>query len=258
MPEYYLPMFLGTLLFAIMVGFLILFIVLFRRTQDNFELERQQFKQAQLEAKMEIQEQTLTNISRDLHDNFGQIASLIKINLNMINPAEEKQQKQLKETKNLLGNLIKDMRQLSASLNSDKLSQMGLFEAIKRDTERVNATGYVMMQFDGSNYDQHLDKEKVVFVYRMFQEMVNNMLKHSKATQVNVTLNSNQKEANLQFSDNGVGMNLKQKSSGSGLSNIEHRCKLIGASLNVVSAKGEGTRFEINLPNKELNLSGDD
>lgn len=249
MDELYIPIVVGTLLFAVMVVFLILFVILFRKTQYRFELERQQLKQAKMEAEVEIQEQTMTEISRDLHDNFGQIASLIKINLGMLKtPERESDSKRLSEAQDLLTGLIGDIRSLSSSLNSDNITRQGIIEMMQKDVDRTNRTGFVDVTFNSEKFSYALSQDRAIILYRMFQEMINNILKHAEAKRVEVILKSTNKDVQLSVKDDGKGMDLDKIERGSGLNNILDRCKLIKAENRIESKLGKGTLIEISLP----------
>lgn len=254
-PENAVPLFGGTLLVSLLVAFVIFFVILYRKAQLQFKLERQEFQQALLQAEVEMREQTLTDISRDLHDNFGQVASLIKINLSMLSPADAEDDKtRLEESRSLLKQLISDIRSLSTSLNSNNLQKVGLLGMIKNDVERVNRSGFLEMDFRHEESDVDVDPEKSVFLYRIFQEILNNALKHSQATQAEVAVHSEKQNLILQVGDNGVGIpsevleNARQGGKGNGLVNIKERCKMIGAECRIESSGNKGTFIEIILP----------
>jgi two-component system NarL family sensor kinase len=140
-----------------------------------------------LRVENEVKEQTLTNVSRELHDNFGQIASLIKINLNMISKdlASEDLEK-VEESLSLVKQLIGDIKSLSSSLNGDQIRQLGWLEVVKNEVERVNKTGVLTIKFVVENW-WTLSHEKEVILFRMVQEMMNNTLKHAQAHHRRIT-----------------------------------------------------------------------
>ncbi len=110
------------------------------------------------------------------------------------------------------------------------------------------------VDFEVDGFEHHFDGQKSIFLFRMFQEMLNNILKHSKASQVNVNLVfSNDDKFVLILADNGVGFDVEAKrnsvssSSGVGLKSIFNRAKLIGADLDMKSIPGKGTTVTIQL-----------
>jgi len=238
----------------ILIAFIIMIVILYRRSQLKILLERQSFQQSILETEVEIQEQTLHNISRDLHDNFGQIASLIKINLNLLSKDQsEIDQNRISESKELLTKLIGDIKVLSSSLAAENLAKQGLDKRIESDLERVRRTGAIEVDFIANYEDHGLKPEETVFLYRIFQEILNNALKHSQASKFEVHLESSAAEFSLKFTDNGIGIKAdkleskKRGLSGNGLINIRERCNLMGAQYSIDSKPNEGTHINIRI-----------
>lgn len=251
-----IPLIAGTILVTVLVVFIILFVILYKKAQLKFELERQEFQQALLQTEVEIREQTLSNISRDLHDNFGQIASLVKIHLAMISKTElkEEDRTRVEESVELVRDLIKEIRSLSTSLNSQNLAELGIVSMIENDISRIKRTGFIDIQLHYKPVHISIDPQKAIFLYRMFQEMINNILKHSEATKASVGIESSAGTLTLKVNDNGKGMP-KQKLKndqkgvfGNGLLNIKERCKIIGATYSIESYPNKGTFIEIKLP----------
>ena len=254
-PDSTIPLIAGTALVSVLTVFIILFVILYKKAQLRFELERQQFEQALLESEVEIREQTLADIARELHDNIGQIASLAKIQLNMLpTPATDDEVDKIAESKQLLQYLIAEIRGLSNSLNYENVENMGLIAMMEKDINRINKSGFIRINFIPKPAELSLDPKISIFLYRMFQEGINNILKHSEANQVLVGIEEKAHEIVFHLEDNGVGIpkeklqKLLHNSSGNGLKNIKHRCKLIGATFNMESPPNMGTFISINLP----------
>jgi signal transduction histidine kinase len=187
--ELIFPLIVGTLLFFALAVAIILFLRQYHKTQQKFDWERQNHKQALLQTEIEIKEQTLNAVSRELHDNLGQIASLIKINLNLVSTnINEHDRSKILESIELLKQLIADIKSLSLSLNSDNIHRIGLFESIKQDIERINRTGTLQIKFTSQNTLPALDPDVEIFLYRICQEAWNNILKHAKATNATLLL----------------------------------------------------------------------
>jgi hypothetical protein len=205
-----------------------------------------------LQTEIEIRELTLAHISRELHDNLGQIASLIKINLNMVsNSVSTEDRAKVEESIDLLKRLIGDIKALSLSLNSESIGRMGLFAALLSDVERINRMGSLKVTLHCKNTLPHLKPDTVVFLYRMCQEVLNNTLKHAEASQAEVTLDQEGEMLTLCVSDNGKGFDPQtaiHNGNGSGLANLNKRCRLIGATLRIDSGPGKGVKICITLP----------
>lgn len=245
-------MLLGTALAVVLIAFIIIVIILYRRSQLKFQIEKQALHQALLQSEVEIREQTLLNISRDLHDNFGQIASLIKINLNLLSgELSASDQGHISESKDLLKKLIGDIRELSSSLSEETLAKQGLPKMIEADLQRVSRSGALKVHLNLDYQNSKIDAKASVFLYRMFQELLNNALKHAKAENIFVELISSDSQLKLLFKDDGKGieqeklLNQKHGFSGNGLLNLQERCKIIGANYQLRTAPKEGTEIEI-------------
>jgi signal transduction histidine kinase len=197
---------------------------------------------------METQEQVLNNISQDLHDDAGQQLTYINFvveNLKYDNP-------ELNEALNPLsqstGTLSKSIRSISHSLSSQLLLQESLVKAIEAEVERLksNTKLNVNLILSGSRKKAFGSDENIV-VYRIFQEVINNALKHSGASVIQVTLKT-EPSFELIISDNGKGFVFDDKTenkSGLGLKNIVKRAEIINFRVKIDSALNEGTTVTI-------------
>ncbi len=246
--NYYIALISGTLLFGLLTVFIIFFILLYRRTRIKLHWERERIKQELLRVENEVKEQTLINVSRELHDNFGQVAALIKINLNMLaRNLKGDELEQVKESLVLIQQLLTDIKSLSASLNGERLRNLGWIQAVSEDIKRINAIGEIEISFQ-SEGNSKLSGEKQVVVYRITQEILSNMLKHAKAYNATVTVNCDD-FVTLSYSDNGVGFDENKIVPGQGLDNIRQRCELIDATVEMNSAPNHGTRITLKIKN---------
>ena len=108
--DFIIPIISGTILMGVLLVFIIYFVILYRKKQVEYEWDKEQAKQLLLTTKIEIKEQTMSNISRELHDNFGQIASLVKINLSMIKCDQEEDKSKIADTIELVKKLITETK----------------------------------------------------------------------------------------------------------------------------------------------------
>ncbi|MBN9296641.1 MAG: sensor histidine kinase [Filimonas sp.] len=208
-----------------------------------------QYDQTILQSQLEIQEQTFRNISQEIHDNIGQALSLAKLNLNTISGAnlEEK----IGVTENLLTKAIADLRDLSKSLHGEKITDIGLIAAIEHELNIVEKSVGIKTTFACEQDALDLSGEQVIVVFRMFQEILNNTLKHAKASAINVTIDSEDNgKTNIKVADNGVGFDilaLDDKKTGIGLKNMRQRAKLIKGDVQIRSTAGKGTTVTISV-----------
>lgn len=249
-----LPVLAGTVIFASLIIFIIYFILLYNKAQQRFNGERQRFKETLLQTEIEIREQTLKHVSRELHDNLGHIASLVKINLNMISrEVSIPDRTKLDESLELLKQLIADIKSLSVSLNSENITRQGFRQVLENTISRINRTGSVHVKYIEHGSLPQLSDGIEIILYRICQEMFNNTLQHAEATYISLTSICADHYLALEYTDNGKGFDVERKvsgseKSGSGLSNIISRCNIIGAEITINSRPGDGTSIRISLP----------
>ena len=243
------PIFLGTAIISALVIFILIFVVLYRKAQLRFELERHRYRHALLESEVEIRSETLKSLSRDLHDNFGQILSLVKMNLAFIAPRLEKEDREkLKDTNELISNLLVEIRTLSPSLDNGSFENQKLGHMIQKDLERIQSVGAIEVVYRDMLNGTAVKNTQKVFLYRMFQEVINNALKHSEAQKLEVCLRKAAGNIELNIKDNGKGFKMEETTPGKGLSHLKERCSIIGAKCLVQSYPGEGTEINLKLP----------
>jgi len=249
----------GTIILLVLGIFMITFLFLYQKrrqkhAQEKHELEMQ-FKESLLQTQLEIQEQTLKNISQEIHDNIGQVLSLAKLNLGTMDIEEpEKLQQKIDDSRTLVGKAIQDLRDLSKSLDADQIKARGLNRAIEYELEMIKKTGSYETHFnvDGSPYK--LDPQRELILFRIVQEILNNIIKHAKANTIEIRLGYEPEELFIDISDNGTGFELKQleennnEKLGQGIRNMHSRAKLINAGFSMSSTIGKGTLVTIHLP----------
>jgi len=230
-------------------------VVKYQRNNYRHSLDKQQlqaaFSQTLLESELEIKEQTLQQIARELHDNIGQVASLINLNLHTLIVGDTISARQkVDDTKELVRQLIQDVKSLSNSLNSERVTNLGIGTALEYEIERLNKTELFNASFEHVGPMPKLDDNTTIILYRMAQELINNVVKHSNANRVVVSLNTTQTLIILAIRDNGEGYDVSRamKSGGSGLINLHSRAKLIKARITIESSPGAGSSTSIELP----------
>ncbi len=250
------PIILVTVLLFVVAAGIIVFVLIYQKKQLQYMSERKQLKanydKEILESRLEIQEQTMKSISQEVHDNIGQVLSVAKLNLNMINVDDSAPviQEKLNDISELLRKAIQDLRDLSKSLHSDIIAENGLLKAIESELNILKKTGaYVItLNIEGNYY--HLPEQKELILFRMFQEMINNIIKHAQASVINVSVTFQPQQFMLGINDNGLGFNFANidTAKGMGLKNIINRSQLIGAHYFIDSQIAKGTAIKIDLP----------
>jgi two-component system NarL family sensor kinase len=220
----------------------LLFSIFQRRKNDllkDQEKEREQFEKEIAETQIEIREETLRNISWELHDNIGQLLTLAKIQLQ--NASEEN----IKEVKETITKGLNEVRSLSKLINPEAINNINLREAVQLEIDRFNRLEFIKSTLIIEGNDIDIDKKATIIIFRILQEFFSNTIKHSKASTLRVILDFNGDTLNIIAKDNGIGFSSDAKKDGIGLINIKKRGQLIGAEINFESEKGKGTSLEI-------------
>jgi signal transduction histidine kinase len=192
---------------------------------------------------LETQEQLLKSVSDDLHDDAGQ--QLTVINFQLENLKLDFPDNNLNSVSESVTKLSQTIRQISHSLNSNWLDKNGLLVAIESELNRIKKNKNIQISYhieDSDNY--FFTNEEQIVVYRIFQEIINNILKHAKASKIEVTMKCNPK-FELILLDNGVGFDYQSAISNSqsiGIQNIQQRAQIINYSIQFLSDLNKGTK----------------
>jgi len=240
------------LLLGFLVCSVVYFVVLYRNKQlknkrDQEELEAN-FRQELLKTQLEVQEQTLNYISSEIHDNITQVLSFVKLTLgNIASGVEDEKRSKVIETRELVAQTITDLRDLSKSLSFEHISSQGLIRTIEKEVERVNKSGLIniSLEQDGSSYP--LGEQRELVLFRIFQESLNNTLKHAAARRLKIMLMYHADVFVLMLDDDGSGFSADglENKAGSGLRNIENRAALIGGTATIDSSPGKGCSVKV-------------
>ncbi len=241
------------IVFFVLTGMLVL-ILLFYQKRKFLNMQRlttmeKQFNETLLQTQLEIQEQTFKNISQEIHDNIGQTLSFIKLNMNLIDLDKRDIAKDnLAESKTLLTKAIQDLRDLSKMLNTDFINEAGLVNAIDQQLGILRKTGLYKVILDVAGEKEKYPLQSELVVFRIVQELLNNIVKHSEADRINVLMDYRPDKLLIAVGDNGRGFDVANVSNGIGLRNMHSRVALFHGNLDIVSAPGEGTTATIGLP----------
>lgn len=202
-------------------------------------------------SRLEIQEQTFKNIAWELHDNVGQLLSVANIQLNMLEPKlDEADKPQLKETKGIVGESLKEIRNLSRSLNKDAILNDGLINSIKREIDRFNRMNFLNAELSVSGEECCINAKDEIIIYRILQEFFSNVIKHAKADNLFVNLNFEPHRLLVKASDDGIGFSQTDIRGSNGLLNMKSRAALINAQLDLDSEQGRGVTLTLEYPYK--------
>ena len=209
------------------------------------EIMAARFDQTLLQSKLEIQEQTFSDIGKEIHDNIGQVLSLARINLNTINAPEDVSKITLIDE--LMDKALTDLRSLSHSLDADIIRKKGWIEMVRKLLSDIQKSGKFETSLQTSENIPTLGNEKPIILFRMLQEMINNIIRHAHASKIEIEARKESDSLVITVRDNGRGFDKETVSAGAGLQNLENRAKMIGADLYIRSESGSGTVITIAL-----------
>ncbi|SCY44920.1 hypothetical protein SAMN02927916_2120 [Flavobacterium anhuiense] len=241
---------LGIVFFTLIVILLVIFFY-FLKKKNKFLVEKMEadlyFQSELVKTRIEIKDQTLSEISKELHDNIGQIISVAIMQLNICISSKDVQINELKDLKTLLAKSLDELRILSRIINKDNLLQNNFLEAIQQDLERIKKLKKIKFNFKQIGVVPTINKEHELIIYRIFQEALHNSLKHSRSDLFDVHIETTDSLFKLKLKDFGIGYDLEKSNSGIGLNNMKLRAKLIGAEL-ILNSDSTGTSVTIEYP----------
>jgi len=245
-------MVIGILLTFILSLSVVVFFVLYQRKLHAQHLRmahvKQEERQKRLEAVIDMQEHERDRIAKDLHDELGVLLSTTKLYLTYDEPQGEHAQHLVKAT-HLLDEAIDKLRTIARNLSSDHLAKFGLERSILDMVNQVEVVTDIDIQFNCQpNLKQQFTVELQLF--RIVCELLNNTLKHAKASAIHIDLMAVEHVLHLNFRDDGCGFNSDAKAEGNGLGlqTLSGRVQLLDGKMNVQSEVGNGTQISITLP----------
>lgn len=212
------------------------------------KLQKEIFRQKEVETKalFEGEQNERIRIARDLHDSVGQMLSLVKMNL-----SSQEQTSENENIQNLVDNTISEVRNISHNLIPEELN-FGIFPALENLADKINSSSTTKMEIDIPEKIKALkfQKQNELSIYRIVQEVVNNMIKHADASSINLSIKKLENSIIINIKDNGKGLDNSSisQSSGIGWKNINARVHMMDGKIKIESEKLAGTQIEITLP----------
>ncbi len=239
---------IGLLFVLLLVLFCILIVKLYINKVKNYtKLIYQKdidFQKTLNQTILETQEQVLNNIAQDLHDDVGQQLTYINFQLENLKLDNDGFKPVLEPLSESVGNLAQSIRGVSHSLSNQLLVQQNIIKAIANEVKRLQKNSKIRFKFslESDTGKEYSINEKIV-IYRIFQEIINNCLKHAKASEIIITINTNP-YFKMMVSDNGKGFDsnkIKETTKTLGIHNMSNRAAIINYELDIKTKIGEGT-----------------
>ncbi len=217
--------------------------------------KRSQLRQQNIatNAIIETEEKERKRIAQDLHDSVSQIMMAAKINLTVIEnemPFKSDDQKnRFTKAINLVDEGFREVRTISHNMMPQALLESGLAVVVRQFLRNIE-TSEVKFNFFSRGFEDHFDANTETILYRVLQECVNNVLKHAKASRVDISLIKDEQNISLTIEDNGAGFTVPDKSNykGLGLKNMQNRINFLKGRLEFDSKPGNGTLVSIYIP----------
>ena len=211
------------------------------------DIDRMKAEKRVISAIINTEENERKRFAKDLHDGLGPLMSTVKMSLSALGDRikDPTDTVILNNTNHLVNEAINTLRDISNNLSPHVLSNFGLSSALSAFIAKINQTKAIEIDFKSNMENQRLESEKEVVMYRTACELINNSIRHSGASRIEIELNKHEKFITLQFSDNGRGFDTSaldnEDTKGMGLSNIETRVKSVDGVFILESTPGKGT-----------------
>jgi two-component system, NarL family, sensor kinase len=242
---------------VVMVIFIIKILFLVQKKQRHFNNELVDIKaHHDLElyrAQSEIQEQTSSQIARELHDNVGQNLSLARLSLSTLDlDKKDETIESITEISDIIEIALYNLRLLTRLMNAEIITKGGLIKSINMQVDFIQRRGKFNASLEVTGEPKTLADTKEIFIFRIVQEAINNIIRHSKASDIWISLEYTENFLVLQIRDNGNGFTLDEKISepdlANGIYNMQRRAKIIEAEIDIDSEVGKGTCIKVTAP----------
>ena len=239
-----------TLVFLIAGFFIVMYVRLYNQRKKADLEEKRIMKEAYenqlLRSRIEVQEATITAISKDLHDNVGQLLSTTKMLLGITEINSKPVPDTLSTANATLTKAIQELRFISRSLDKEWLEQFDFNENLQSEIERINAGGTMSVSY--SNQARiNMKADEQVILFRIVQEAIQNAIKHAAPSEIKVT--ATEKDSTLEIEVYNNGKPIPSAVHGMGTQNMKHRVELFGGTIKWNPVE-DGTRVNISLPIK--------
>lgn len=211
------------------------------------ETDRLRSERRVLNAIINTEETEKKRFAKDLHDGLGPLLSTVKMSLSALSPrvTDPVGKEILANTGHVVNEALSTIREVANNLSPHVLSNLGVASAISTFAAKVNSTRSVSIEFRTNMEGERFETDKEVVLYRAACELINNGMKHSGASKIEMDLHRHQKIITLQYLDNGRGFDTAQLNSeepqGMGIPNIETRVRSVDGVFVLESSKGNGT-----------------
>jgi signal transduction histidine kinase len=220
-------------------------------------------REAQISAVISSQEKERNRFARDLHDTFGQLISVLNLNLDSLReskPTPQQRDLVFQASANVLQDMYAELKNVCFDLMPQSLIKGGIQPALVEFAHRINTSGKIFVETDFFGLEQRLIELEEISIYRISQEWINNVMKYSNAEKITLQLTRDESETTLLIEDNGTGFNPAklEQGKGNGWKNIQSRANLIKGTILLDTVENrKGNTLILNVPVKEKSIEAE-
>jgi len=256
--ELLITVILFNIFFVLFVAAIMVYIRKYKQRKKEYlneiEVKNEIHKRELLATQLEIQQATMQQIGRELHDNIGQKLTLVSLYTQQLlyeNKVPEVSER-IEQVSQIINQSLQDLRSLSKTLTDDNISQKEIVTLIQEEVDNTNSFKKCKVSFEHNFKQLDLGFAHKNVLLRITQEFIQNSIKHANCKNIFINLNTSEESLwELNIKDDGVGFDkLNIKSNGIGLTNMKKRAEIIGANFSLESQKNLGTTLHIILKRK--------
>jgi signal transduction histidine kinase len=207
------------------------------------------FEKQLLQSQLETQEETLNQLSIEIHDNVGQLLNSTKLLIGITQRSLTESPDTLTMADETLAKAIQELRSLSKALNKEWLQQFDFIENLEAEINRINAAKNLQIHlFRPTSLSLKPGEQTILF--RIVQEILQNSIKHAQAKNIDIKMKEDAQQLTIYISDDGTGFSESEVSKSVGILNVKHRTRLLGGTVEWQSSITSGTSVTIQLPIK--------
>jgi len=238
----YIALLIGIIVFLVLVAFFVVTIIRYQRKKVSFHTQK-------IKAEYDFLDKERKRIAADLHDRVGGSISAVKIHLQCLTSLEGRNSEIVSNSEKQIDDIMNDVRRISFNMMPVILKQKGLDEAFREMIDRFTAD--IGIHVDYRYGIESFPDDKTIHLYLVAQEIMNNVIKHSRATHVLFSVSQIKKKTVLHIKDNGIGFNKNMtpySGKGLGLYNISSRAELLHATIYLTTKPNKGADYFIEIP----------
>jgi two-component system NarL family sensor kinase len=238
----------STATILLLTGFIVLSLFISQKRKYRFRQEKlsmkNNFDQELLRSRLEIQSQAFESISRELHDNVGTLISIALVHIKSLpSGLQETEKQKIMEADDLLNEAMDTLRDISRSIHPENIGRLGWQQSFIAELERIRKTNMFTVNYSQEGEPVQIQLEKQVIIFRILQESLNNIVRHSNGNHINSHICFSGGEVNITITDDGVGFDEDPANlvgDGSGIRNMISRAAMLPAILTIKNGPTSG------------------